>query len=566
VLRQRHLPNVPGARALVRCTGLPSWASGATFSELVEVGVGFRYRVSSAVSAVGDGDRQGARTARGSQRPPGFGYAARVQQASPRLAAIAVVVFALLGVAPAQLNIFSSAQSGSVADIQAAIANGAAVEARTENGWTPLMLAARYNGNPDVTAWLLAAGADVAARDPDGWTPLTLAARDNANPAIVTALVNAGANPNSAQSGFRHLLALALQNQSLDVARELTRLGARPQRIPDLAHAVREGPHRGTVELLDLILEWLSLERNGEPGLQMVVTPTVVSAGSRPTWNPPPLPNQLSLYRTLARSQVGIDITLQERFSSEQLAAEVIGSSESEQLYLPLSQGRTALIAFTTTTVRASGDAELVAEFAGNQNFESVTVLMFEQDALGAPKRILWIESLADASPDSLLGELDLSGVSPLQRRILAGVEPLGVGARLDARTQLEIAGLSLDVNVSTSLESIDKLEARWLQVIDLSLVGRDFVTLSGGAPGSIHVKNTVITRESLADPFATQLTETGTVTMRVELGSDLLSMQLSTQAEAENSDASWETLPLAEQFDWLKRAIDSLTELLIRG
>ncbi|MDP7560231.1 MAG: ankyrin repeat domain-containing protein, partial [Planctomycetota bacterium] len=45
-------------------------------------------------------------------------------------------------------------------------------EARDEDGWTPLMHAARYNSNPEVITVLLKAGANAKAKDGAGKTAL----------------------------------------------------------------------------------------------------------------------------------------------------------------------------------------------------------------------------------------------------------------------------------------------------------------------------------------------------------------------------------------------------------
>jgi len=57
---------------------------------------------------------------------------------------------------------------------------GANLEARDEQGMTPLMLAARGHGNPDVLSVLLDAGADGTARNSAGQTAFDLAGGNDA--------------------------------------------------------------------------------------------------------------------------------------------------------------------------------------------------------------------------------------------------------------------------------------------------------------------------------------------------------------------------------------------------
>ena len=71
-------------------------------------------------------------------------------------------------------------RSATPQDIQAGLAQGIIdLDARSENGWSPLDFAASYNTNPEVVAALVQAGADVSARYENGLSPLHVAASYN---------------------------------------------------------------------------------------------------------------------------------------------------------------------------------------------------------------------------------------------------------------------------------------------------------------------------------------------------------------------------------------------------
>ena len=118
-------------------------------------------------------------------------------------------------------------KTATVADVQKEIKNGADVNARTEDGLTPLMLAARDNRTPEVTLALIKNGADMNARAEYGDTPLMIAAGFNPNPEVILALIKNGADVNArAEYGFTLLMLAARDNRTPEVISALIKNGA----------------------------------------------------------------------------------------------------------------------------------------------------------------------------------------------------------------------------------------------------------------------------------------------------------------------------------------------------
>ena len=128
---------------------------------------------------------------------------------------IAVVLGVLLAASTyAQTTgFFELVKTGTPQQLQAAIDQGADVNARNSSGVTPLMAAAGNNQNPEVITTLLRAGADIEARDGVGWTPLIYAALGNKNPEVTTALLKAGANVKAKDSQGKTAFDYAQYNQ-----------------------------------------------------------------------------------------------------------------------------------------------------------------------------------------------------------------------------------------------------------------------------------------------------------------------------------------------------------------
>jgi len=128
-----------------------------------------------------------------------------------------------------QSDIFSLARSGTAAQVEAAIKAGAKVDARTGDGLTPLLLAARFNTNADVVSVLLNAGAKLDDRDPqEGATALLYAAKYNSNPAVISILLRAGGKTEDHDTcnGATALMRAAGWNTNPDIIRALAKGGA----------------------------------------------------------------------------------------------------------------------------------------------------------------------------------------------------------------------------------------------------------------------------------------------------------------------------------------------------
>lgn len=113
------------------------------------------------------------------------------------LAAVALLL--LTAWAQAQDNPLLEAdfwKTATIQDVQAAIAGGADIHARTDVGRTSLYLAAENSESLELVAYLLELGADVNSRDAGGWSPLHGAAAWCQNLAVIELLLEQGADIN----------------------------------------------------------------------------------------------------------------------------------------------------------------------------------------------------------------------------------------------------------------------------------------------------------------------------------------------------------------------------------
>jgi ankyrin repeat protein len=117
-------------------------------------------------------------------------------------------------------ELMAAAHAGDLAQVQRLLAAGADVNARDENGWSPLMQAC-YNaelkhGHADIVQALIDAGADIEAPIGYGVRPLMLAA-GYGETAVVEALLKAGADVLAKNEGGYTALMMVKQKHYVDV-------------------------------------------------------------------------------------------------------------------------------------------------------------------------------------------------------------------------------------------------------------------------------------------------------------------------------------------------------------
>ena len=104
------------------------------------------------------------------------------------------------------------------------VRRGADVHARNDEGFTPLHLACGAHA-VDTLAGL---GAKIDARADNGDTPLLTAAKEADRADVAAALLRHGADPNARDRRGISALALAIERQDEDMQRVLKRAGAKP--------------------------------------------------------------------------------------------------------------------------------------------------------------------------------------------------------------------------------------------------------------------------------------------------------------------------------------------------
>jgi len=109
----------------------------------------------------------------------------------------------------------AAARDDDLTRVRSLVEAGAAVDARSNNGSTPLMFAAAKSTTPEIVQLLLDKGAAIDARGNPGFTPLMLAAAISTTPEIVELLLDKGANALLENEAGERAIDLAKKNEAL---------------------------------------------------------------------------------------------------------------------------------------------------------------------------------------------------------------------------------------------------------------------------------------------------------------------------------------------------------------
>lgn len=143
------------------------------------------------------------------------------------LAHAAIISLTLFATAYAGWNSRLFFETATVSKVRYYLSAGAKLNARTENGGTPLHTASAHAHDPDIVHVLLEAGADVHARNRYGSTPLHVAAAQTDSPSVIETLLAAGAYIHMrAGDGATPLHMAAAHNNNPHVIEALLEAGA----------------------------------------------------------------------------------------------------------------------------------------------------------------------------------------------------------------------------------------------------------------------------------------------------------------------------------------------------
>jgi len=154
---------------------------------------------------------------------------------------------------PAVGEIMNALRNGNRQELQRALRDPKSLNAKGQNGWTPIMYAALY-GDGEAVRLLLGKGANPNAQNNDGGTALMYATEDAQKTSL---LLRHGANPNLRSGEGRTALLIAVgRAESYSVVKLLLENGADAKlRLPDGRGVLALAVNARDASLLQLLLE-----------------------------------------------------------------------------------------------------------------------------------------------------------------------------------------------------------------------------------------------------------------------------------------------------------------------
>lgn len=188
------------------------------------------------------------------------------------------------GAASSAMSLQRAVDQGDVSNINDLISRGADVNARTEDGWTPLMLAT-IKGYAEVARALLLQGADVNARNKKGWTALMFSV-SMGDLDTLRVLLDGSAEIDARDNDGKTALMQATSENNIESLRVLLDNGADVNVVDRLGEtALTIAARRGYTEIVEL------LKKAGAMG---------------DTFQPPPSKSALDIPHDLMKSADGV--------------------------------------------------------------------------------------------------------------------------------------------------------------------------------------------------------------------------------------------------------------------